>query len=251
MVSRYADGGLTGNENSRAAGAAKTLGLAAEKTKMEVFFMESKAIKINSKVNQNAVIRVIPGHFATNHSHINYYVDMTIMKSRKSEAVAAASILARKYTTSTYIDTIICMDGCEVIGAYLAEELTKSGIMSLNQHQSMYIVTPEMNPGGQLIFRDNMQKMVRDKHCLLLLASATTGRTIARAIECVQYYGGIMEGVSAIFSASGRVAGLEVNSIFGPEDVPGYETYEFAKCPMCARKEKIDAIVNSYGYSAL
>ena len=118
--------------------------------------MESRATKIYSNVNKNAIIRVIPGHFATTHSHINYYVDMTIMKSRKSEAEAAASVLARKYSTSTYIDTIICMDGCEVIGAYLADELTKSGIMSLNQHQTMYVVSPEMNPGGQLIFRDNM-----------------------------------------------------------------------------------------------
>lgn len=213
--------------------------------------MENRAKKINSSINQNAIIRIIPGHFATNHSHINYYVDMTIMKSRRSEAEAAASVLARKYSTSTYIDTIICMDGCEVIGAYLADELTKSGIMSLNQHQTMYVVSPEMNPGGQLIFRDNMQMMIRGKHCLLLLASATTGRTIARAVECVQYYGGIMEGVAALFSASEQVGGLEINYIFGKEDLEDYQTYDASKCPMCARKEKIDAIVNSYGYSKL
>ncbi len=191
--------------------------------------MENRATKIHSSINQNAIIRVIPGHFATNHSHINYYVDMTIMKSRKSEAAAAASVLARKYSTSTYIDTIICMDGCEVIGAYLADELTASGIMSLNQHQTMYIVTPEMNPGGQLIFRDNMQMMINGKHCLLLLASATTGRTIARAMECVQYYGGILEGVSAIFSASKVVDGMEINYIFGGEDIEDYRTYEAQK----------------------
>ena len=213
--------------------------------------MENRAKKINSSINQNAIIRIIPGHFVTNHSHINYYVDMTIMKSRKSEAEAAASVLARKYSTSTYIDTIICMDGCEVIGAYLADELTKSGIMSLNQHQTMYVVSPEMNPGGQLIFRDNMQMMIRGKHCLLLLASATTGRTIARAVECVQYYGGIMEGVAALFSASEQVGGLEINYIFGKEDLEDYQTYDASKCPMCAKKEKIDAIVNSYGYSKL
>ena len=213
--------------------------------------MESKARKINSSITQNAIIRIIPGHFATNHSHINYYVDMTIMKSRKSEAEAAASVLARQYSTSTYIDTIICMDGCEVIGAYLADELTKSGIMSLNQHQSMYVVSPEMNSGGQLIFRDNMQMMIHGKHCLLLLASATTGRTIARAVECVQYYGGIMEGVAALFSASDEVAGLSVSHIFGKEDIGDYQTYEATKCPMCARKEKIEAIGNSYGYSRL
>ena len=213
--------------------------------------MEQRATKIHSSINQNAIIRVIPGHFATNHSHINYYVDMTIMKSRKSEAAAAASVLARKYSTSTYTDTIICMDGCEVIGAYLADELTASGIMSLNQHQTMYIVTPEVNPGGQLIFRDNMQMMINGKHCLLLLASATTGRTIARAMECIQYYGGIIEGISSIFSASKTVNGMEINYIFGEEDLADYKTFDAAHCPMCAKRQKIDAIVNSFGYSKL
>lgn len=213
--------------------------------------MEKRAIKIQSGANKNAIIRVIPGHFATNHSHINYYVDMTIMKCRKSEAAAAASILAKKYTTSTYIDTIICMDGCEVIGAYLAEELTESGIMSMNEHKTMYVVTPEANPGGQLIFRDNMQFMVRGKHCLLLLASATTGRTIARAMECINYYGGIIEGVSALFSASKMVEGMEINSIFGGDTLTDYATYDAAHCPLCAQNEKIDAIVNSFGYSKL
>ena len=96
-----------------------------------------------------------------------------------------------------------------------------------------------------------MQMMIDGKHCILLLASATTGRTIARAVECVQYYGGIVDGVSAIFSASDHVAGIEVNYIFGGADLPGYKTYDAASCPMCARKEKIDAIVNSFGYSKL
>ena len=213
--------------------------------------MESRAIKIVSKENKNAIIRVIPGHFATTHSHINYYVDMTIMKSRKSEAEAAASVLAKHYTNNTYIDTIIWMDGCEVIGAYLAENLTDSGIMSMNAHNTMYVVSPEINPGGQLIFRDNTQMMVYGKHCLLLLASATTGRTIERAVECVNYYGGNVVGVSALFSASKQVAGMEVNAIFTKDDLPDYQTYDFASCPLCAKKQRIDAIVNSYGYSKL
>ena len=213
--------------------------------------LENRYSKIHSTVNPDAIIRVVPGHFATTHSHISYYVDMTIMKSRKSEAAAAASVLAYKYTNNTYIDSIICMDGCEVIGAYLAEKLTDSGIMSMNKHQTMYIVSPEVHTGGQLIFRDNMQLMIRGKHCLLLLASATTGRTIARALECIQYYGGIVEGVSAIFSASRIVNGIEVNSIFGGEDIPEYKTYDPAHCPLCAQGQRLDAIVNSYGYSKL
>ncbi len=213
--------------------------------------MDEIGRKIVSKANNKVEIQVLPGHFATNHSHITSYVDMTIMKCRESEAAAAAAILAGKYSNSTYIDTIICMDGCEVIGAYMADSLSASGIHSLNWHKTMYIVTPEMNPGGQLIFRDNMQMMIRGKHCILLLASATTGRTIESAVACVQYYGGIVEGVSAIFSASKEVAGMEINSIFDKDDLGEYYSYEASECPLCARGEKIDAIVNSFGYSKL
>ena len=213
--------------------------------------MESSYTRVSSKVNPNAIIRIVPGHFATTHSHITTYVDMTIMKSRRSEAEAAASVLAHKYTTSTYVDTIICMDGCEVIGAYLADRLTQSGIMSLNKHHTMYVVSPELNPSGQLIFRDNMQFMVDGKHCILLLASATTGRTIARALECIEYYHGIVEGISAIFSASKTVNGHEINSIFSADDVPDYKTYDARECPLCKQGVKLDAIVNSYGYSRI
>jgi len=213
--------------------------------------LETKYTKIHSNQNRNAIIRVIPGHFATTHSHINYYVDMTILKSRKSEASAAAAVLASHYSMNTYIDTIVCMDGCEVIGAYLAEQLTEAGIMSMNLHQTMYIASPEENSGGQLIFRDNMEFMVKNKHCLLLLASVTTGRTVERATQCLKYYGGLIVGIAAIFSAVDSAAGMKINSIFHETDIPNYQTYEPANCPLCAKGQKIDAIVNSYGYSEL
>ncbi len=207
--------------------------------------------KISSPANSNAIIRVIPGHFATTHSHVNFYVDMTILKSRKIEAQAAAAVLAMRYSSTTVIDTIICMDGCDVIGAYLADELTKVGILSVNQHKSMYVVSPEEDASGQLIFRDNMTMMIKDRNCLLLLANATTGKTVARSLECIRYYGGKVQGVSAIFSASPSVAGMPIYSIFTTDDIPDYETYEASSCPLCARGKRIDAIVNSYGYSRL
>ena len=75
--------------------------------------------------------------------------------------------------------------------------------------------------------------------------------THLRALECIQYYGGIMEGVSAIFSASDRVCDMDINYIFGKDDIPNYQTYDVDQCPLCAKKVKIDAIVNSYGYSQL
>lgn len=211
--------------------------------------METRVMRIPSKVNNNVVLRVIPGHFATTHSHINYYVDMTYLKARKSEAEEAAKILARNYENTTYVDTIVCMDGCEIIGAYLADELTKNGIMSINSHKTMYIVSPEIHTGGQLIFRDNMQSMIENKHVLLVLATATTGITVKRAVECIRYYGGIMEGAAALFSATEEIDGIKISSLFTPADIPDYQTYHATECPMCKNKVKLDAIVNSYGYS--
>lgn len=212
---------------------------------------ENQPMTIHSHYNNNITIDAIPGHFATNHSHISHYIDMTILKSRQSMARAAAKSIASEYVGTTVIDTIICMDGTEVIGSYLAEELTESGIMSMNQHKAMYVVTPEFNSAGQMIFRDNLQPMIRGKHVLFLLASATTGRTIERSLECLSYYGGIVAGVSAIFSANETIAGQTVHTLFKTSDIPQYSTYAHNQCPYCQAGKRLEAIVNSYGYSKL
>lgn len=213
--------------------------------------MENQAIKVYSQYNNLLSVKIIPGHFATNHSHINYYMDMTTLKTRQNMASVAAASIVREYVTSTVVDTIVCMDGTEVIGAFLAQQLTDAGFMSMNSHQTIYVVTPEINSMGQLIFRDNLQPMIRDKHVLLLLATATTGRTIQRALECIEYYGGSVAGVSSIFSAVDHIDGHEVHSIFKKSDFPEYETFAHTDCPYCKAGTKLDAIVNSYGYMKL
>lgn len=213
--------------------------------------MEAKATKIYQRGNNKTCLKIIPGHFATNHSHINYYIDMTTIKIRQNEAREVAHSIAGQYSYSNVVDTIICMDGCEVIGAYLADELKHAGVMSLNTHETIYLITPEFNAAGQMIFRDNLQIAVRGKKILLLLASATTGKTIARSLECIQYYGGEVVGISAIFSAVDEIHGHQIHSIFHQQDLPSYQTYRPVDCPMCRVGQKIDAIVNSYGYSAL
>ena len=213
--------------------------------------MENRQIDITAKNNPGVKLGLIPGHFATNHSHITHYIDMTTLKTRQTMARAAAKSIASEYVGTTVVDTIICMDGTEVIGGFLAEELTDSGIMSMNQHHAMYVVTPEFNSVGQMIFRDNLQPMIKGKHVLFLLASATTGRTIERSLECLSYYGGIVAGISAIFSASDNIAGQHINTLFKIDDIPDYKTYPHNQCPFCQSGQKIEAIVNSYGYSKL
>ena len=98
--------------------------------------MEQRMQKVYSRSGAVA-LKVAQGHFATNHSHINYYIDITTLKTRLSDAEAVARELAQKYVTSTVIDTIVCLDGTQVIGACLARELTKSGLASINAHQSI------------------------------------------------------------------------------------------------------------------
>lgn len=213
--------------------------------------MEKRTMKIPSKADGSVFLRVIPGHFATNHSHINHYIDMTTLKSRKSEAQGAAKLLAQRYSMTTVVDTIVCMDGCGVIGAYLADELQKAGVMSVNQHQTLYVVSPELDNNGQLIFRDNTQFMIEGKNILLLLATATTGQTIDKALHSVQYYGGIVSGIAALFSAISKADGISVNSIFSQKDLPDYQTYAFNQCPLCKQNVRVDAIVNGFGYSKL
>ena len=145
-------------------------------------------------------LRVAKGHFATSHSHINYYIDVTMQKSRLSEARAVAKELVAAYKATTIVDTVLCLDGTEVIGACLASELTRDGFVNMNAHQTIYVVTPEHTTGSQLLFRENTMPMITGKHVLVLAASVTTGYTAQAAIEAVKYYGGMVAGLAAIFA---------------------------------------------------
>ena len=142
-------------------------------------------------------LRVAKGHFATSHSHINYYIDVTTQKARLSEAKAVAKELVAAYQHSTIVDTVLCLDGTQVIGTCLANELTKDGFANMNAHQTIYVITPEYTSGSQIILRDNLAPMVRGKHVLILSASITTGYTVQAAIEAVNHYGGTVAGLSA------------------------------------------------------
>ena len=212
---------------------------------------QDNIIKIYARNDNRIQLKMIPGHFVTSQSHITHYLDLTTMKSRCAEAQRIASALAANYEASIPVDTIVCMDGLEVIGAYLAEELTKAGIFSMNAHQTIYVISPESGNSGQLIFRDNYQPMIKGKNILILNGSITTGSTLSKTIESVLYYGGIIRGVAAIFSRVDSVASLPVHSIFSAKDVPDYHSYPSNNCPMCQKKQKIDALVSGYGYSVL
>ncbi len=209
-----------------------------------------ESYKIPSK-NRNLFLRVAKGHFATSHSHINYYIDMTMPKSRLSEAKAIAKELVSYYSHSTVVDTVLCLDGTQVIGACIANELMKENFMSINAHQTVYVVTPEHTSGSQLVFRDNIAPMIQGKHVLILAASVTTGYTAQAASEAIEYYGGCVAGICSIFSSLETCLGHEVRSVFKTSDLDGYASYPSHDCPLCKNGARIDALVNSFGFSKL
>jgi orotate phosphoribosyltransferase len=214
--------------------------------------MEQRRIEIVSKKSKRITIDIIPGHFATNHSHINYYIDMTKARCTQSMAARAGRVLASKYVNSTQVDTIITMDGCEMIGGFMAAELASNGVGAINGKKDIAVIRPDVNLNGQMVFPDNIQPMVWNKNVVLLVASATTGKTINRSAEAIKYYGGNIVGISAIFS-NNKVSldGKPIDSIFKKDDLPNYCTYKFDECPDCKQMRKIDAIVSSSGYTKL
>lgn len=206
--------------------------------------------KIRTK-NPNLFLRVSPGHFATNHSHINYYIDVTTQKTRLSEAKAVAEELLRHYSHNTIIDTILCLDGTQVIATCLADALTQGNFMNLNAHKTIYVITPEHTSGSQLIFRDNSIPAIEGKNVLILAASVTTGYTARSAVEAIKYYGGTVAGISSIFATVTECMGYPVRSVFDTADIGDYSSHPSHECPLCRQGKKIDALVNSFGYSKI
>ena len=209
--------------------------------------MENRKQEIRSTIDKHIKIDIIPGHFATNHSHVNYYIDMTKIKTHHKMAKRCADVLASKYS-STPVDTIVCLEGTEMLGAFLADSLSTNGINSGND---IYVVTPEFNSNNQMIFRDNTQSAIWGKNILLLISSASTGKTITRSKECIKYYNGSLNGIASIFSAIAELDGMAIHCVFDDEEIPKYITCPSADCPMCKNGLKVDALINSFGYSKL
>lgn len=230
-------------------------------------------IKIPAKSNDQLVLRVTPGHFSSDRFHVNYYIDMSSLKMRQSEAKLVAKVMAEKYVKKvklpgkvmginleamaeiganrTPVDTIICMDGCEVIGAYLAEELSDGGFPSNNKHKSFYVITPEFDNTGQMVVRNNIKPMIKGKNVLVVLATAMSGRTISKAIGTILAYGGKVTGLSVIFANVNQVDDYPVYGVFTHEDLPNFKLSDPHHCADCDEGKPLDAVVNSYGYQML
>ena len=215
--------------------------------------INDRMIKYYSKNDKNVIINAGQGHFATSHSHINYYIDVTRIKIRSSESIEAARCLRSKMAHHvTNVDTIVCLDSMDVMGAFLAEELNKGDFAMNNIHDAVYVVEPEENSIHQFMFRENVKPAIQGKDILVLVDTMTTGETMHRAIECIEYYGGRVAGVGSIFATQDLLDDkYKVFSLFTGDDLPGYASYHPTECPYCEKGIPIEAMVNGFGYSKL
>ena len=213
--------------------------------------MDSKFFTVSSQSSPKITVQVVAGHFATDSSHRNHYIDISELKSSASAAKVAAHQLSIPYLSKDIVDVIVYMDGTEILAAYLADELSQSGLGVVNAGSEIYLVTPMLSSDGHFIFHESVQKKILNKNVVLVVASMTAGATVNRVLECLQYYGCKLVGISAVFSIAPEVDGREIHSLFTHEDIPDYHFYKPSECEMCKAGIKLDAFMNSEGYTQI
>lgn len=87
--------------------------------------MLSNKITIAAKGNRRIKLSIYSGHFATGHAHVDRYISMTEIRSNAAMAAEAADEIS-KFFRCTPIDTIICLENTQVIGAFIAQDLIDS-----------------------------------------------------------------------------------------------------------------------------
>jgi len=210
--------------------------------------MNDKKFEVPLEKNPIISMSVIPGHFSTSVVHTNYYLDVGTMKANAYIARDVAQELAIPYVSRTMIETIVCMQNTKTIGAFLAQELLREGTAIMNSGGEINVVSPMNSVDGKWIFYDNEVEWINNRHVLLLMATISSDRTLQSAIECLEYYNGIVSGISSLFSYSKIVANNEVNALFTPIDVPGCKIYLTHECELCKAGQPLEAFISNEGF---
>ena len=82
--------------------------------------MEDRMMKFYSKESNMLALHAMHGHFATSHSHINYYVDVTSIKTRVAEAKTGGTCTVFE-NSKDKIRGYHCVYGWNGSGRYLSD----------------------------------------------------------------------------------------------------------------------------------
>ena len=211
--------------------------------------MLMNCVTVSAKGNRKIRLNIYPGHYATSHAHVDNYFSMTEVRTDCGMAAEAADMLASHFRY-TPVDTVISLEYTQIIGAFVAKNLSSPG-RDINSGADIHVVTPQVNSNNQLTFSSDMQPYVTGKNVLLLLSTVSTGRSLARAVECIRYYGGNLAGIGSIFSAIGESGGFPVRSIFTSADLSAYNSYRSDECPFCRSGRKLDGFITTAGYTEI
>ena len=213
--------------------------------------MERKAFSISLEKNPSISMKVIPGHFTTSSAHLTHYFDVSALKSNAMVARDVAQEFAIPYLSSTLVETIVCMERTEVIGAFLAQELLQGGVSAVQGSGEINVVSPISNSLGNLSFQSSTLKLITNRHVILLVASISSGRTLDGALDCMAYYGAKIAGISALFMAGYDAQEQQINALFTSADIPDYRLFSARKCELCQAGQKLDALISSEGYTKI
>ncbi|MBR4205553.1 MAG: orotate phosphoribosyltransferase [Clostridia bacterium] len=211
--------------------------------------MLSHYLTVPAKGNKKIKLNIYPGHFTTSHAHVDNYFSMTEVRTSCTMAEEAGHELAKQFR-NTQIDTVICLEYTQIIGAYVARELSQPG-HEINSGAEIHAVTPQINSNNQLMFPTDLQPYVTNRSVLLLLSTVSTGRSLARAMECIRYYGGRLVGIGSVFSAIDESGGMPIVSIFRRGDLSSYNSYRSDECPFCKAGRKLDGVINTGGVTEI
>jgi len=213
--------------------------------------IENKSYTVTLTKNPSISMNVIPGHYTTNSFHVTHYLDLEDLKINALKARDVARELAIPYLSSTLVDTIVCLEGTEVIGAYIAEELLQEGTAVINSGLEIHVVTPRLNTERKMMLLSNTEESIRNKNIIILVGTVSTGVILDKALEFIEYYGGKVVGISSLFSVYPNKYDQEINSMFTNDDIPGYQLFSQKNCLMCNQGKKLEAIIVDGSYKEI
>ena len=208
--------------------------------------MLTNYVTVPAKGNKRIRLNVYPGHFATSHAHVDNYFSMSEVRTNCTMAAEAAGLLSEAFRYKP-VDSVISLEYTQIIAAFVAKNLSDSSGRDINSGADIHVLTPQINSNNQLTFTSDMQPFVTNKNGLLILSTVSTGRSLARAADCIRYYGGNLVGIGAVFSAIEESGGMPIQTIFKKGDLASYNSYRTDECPFCKAGRKLDGLVTTGG----
>ncbi|MDD2955337.1 MAG: hypothetical protein PHD67_03355 [Oscillospiraceae bacterium] len=173
-------------------------------------------------------------HAAEPGCHMNRRVGTAGLRHSGKLAREAARLLAAPYQAGALVELILCEQGCEVVGSFLACELSGGNALSLNRGCDIRVAAFRWEEERPVL----LEPEPLSGQSVLLLADRLFPPD--KALCCAQWAAAqeaALSGVCALFGTPGKVGWRRVHCLFSAVEVPGFHFWPEEECPLC-RAEK-------------